>query len=382
MPWRPFHWFVNKHGVHTFSNDQLGLNARDENTHYPVFMHLWATCFPSGTRAALRSDAAQSRRLLKAATKNDRKRQRRLNQAAASKVDAATSTATAGQSQLAPHAMCDESFSVKVLVPGSSTESPSTFSSGVKLNRTPPWLQARGAAIKPRVPNHTPRLQLQTTTSGSHHVTTLLSVSPPCSHYPRLLVPLPFCPHPSRVPGLSPHLHDYQWRTSSCGHIRTKGHHCHLPSPLLLLLVPPQRDFRLRPRPQLVPPQREGYWRLLHRQPVMCDGDCQPAHQAVGAARHSTSHWSVSRINEARASCAASSSILWQLWLCSFLRLTNSTMTTFDPTTFGPNHFWPVDFWPAPLLARTTSHHFWPRSCFDHPKCQDPKPSTLKSYIF
>ena len=24
MPRRPFHWFVNKHGVHTFSNDQLG----------------------------------------------------------------------------------------------------------------------------------------------------------------------------------------------------------------------------------------------------------------------------------------------------------------------------------------------------------------------
>ena len=102
MPRRPFHWFVNKHGVHTFSNDQLGLNERDESTHYPVFMHLWATYLPGGTRAALRSDAAQSRRLLKAATKNDRKRQRRLNQAAASKVDAATSTATAGQSQSTP----------------------------------------------------------------------------------------------------------------------------------------------------------------------------------------------------------------------------------------------------------------------------------------
>ena len=83
MPRRPFHWLVNKRGFHTFDNEQLGLNERDEGTHYPVFMHLWATNLPGGTRAALRSDAAQTRHLLKAATKNDRKRQRRLNQAAA-----------------------------------------------------------------------------------------------------------------------------------------------------------------------------------------------------------------------------------------------------------------------------------------------------------
>ena len=99
VPRRPFHWFVNKLGVPTFSNDQLGLNEGDESTHYPVFMHLGATYLPDGTRAALRSDAAQSRRLWKAATKNDRKRQRRLNQAAASKVDSTTSNATAGKSQ-------------------------------------------------------------------------------------------------------------------------------------------------------------------------------------------------------------------------------------------------------------------------------------------
>ena len=77
MPRRPFHWFVNKHGVHTFSNDKLGLDERDESTHNPVFMHLWATYLPSGTRVVLRSDAAQSRRLLMATTKNERKRQRR-----------------------------------------------------------------------------------------------------------------------------------------------------------------------------------------------------------------------------------------------------------------------------------------------------------------
>ena len=63
MPRRPFHWLINKHVVHTFANDQLGLKERDESTHYPVFMHLWATNLPGGTQAALRSDAAQSRRL-------------------------------------------------------------------------------------------------------------------------------------------------------------------------------------------------------------------------------------------------------------------------------------------------------------------------------
>ena len=72
-------------------NEQVGLNERDESTHYPVFMHLWAIYLPGGTRAALRSDAAQSRH-----------RQRRLNQAATSKGDPAASTATAGKSQSAP----------------------------------------------------------------------------------------------------------------------------------------------------------------------------------------------------------------------------------------------------------------------------------------
>ena len=102
MPRRPFYWLINKHGVHTFSNDQLGLNERDESTHYPVFMHLWATHLSSGTRASLRSDAAQARRALRAAGKNERKRQRRLFQAAESNADSVTSTATAGKLQSAP----------------------------------------------------------------------------------------------------------------------------------------------------------------------------------------------------------------------------------------------------------------------------------------
>ena len=101
MPRRTLHWLINKHGVHTFANEQFGLTDRDEGTHYPVFMHLWATNHLGGTRAALRSDAAQTRRLLKAATKNDRKRQRRLNQATTSKVNPTASTATAEKSQSA-----------------------------------------------------------------------------------------------------------------------------------------------------------------------------------------------------------------------------------------------------------------------------------------
>ena len=32
MSRRPLHWFVNKHGVHTFSTDQLGLNERERET--------------------------------------------------------------------------------------------------------------------------------------------------------------------------------------------------------------------------------------------------------------------------------------------------------------------------------------------------------------
>ena len=47
---RPFHWLIiNEHGVHTFANEQLGLTVRDEGTHNPVFMHLWATYLSSGT---------------------------------------------------------------------------------------------------------------------------------------------------------------------------------------------------------------------------------------------------------------------------------------------------------------------------------------------
>ena len=63
-PRRPFHWHVNKHGVHTFTNEQLGLAERKEGTHHPVFLHLWATNLSGGNRAVLRSDAPQTRRIV------------------------------------------------------------------------------------------------------------------------------------------------------------------------------------------------------------------------------------------------------------------------------------------------------------------------------
>ena len=97
MSRRPLHWLIKKHGLHTFANEQLGLTERDESTHYPVFMHLWATYLPGGTRAALRSDAAQSRRLLKTTTKNERKCQRRRDKATTHEADQAASTASAGK---------------------------------------------------------------------------------------------------------------------------------------------------------------------------------------------------------------------------------------------------------------------------------------------
>ena len=95
--------------------------------------------------------------------------------------------------------------------------------------------------------------------------------------------------------------------------------------PHQLPTVPPQRDLRRRPRPQPVPPQREGSGRIHHCPPGQRGVDCQSDHQDEGEERHSSSHWSARRFLEARAGCAASSSILWQLWLCSNVRLTNSS---------------------------------------------------------
>ena len=45
--------------------------------------------------------------------------------------------------------------------------------------------------------------------------------------------------------------------------------------------------------------------------------------RTMGEERHSSGHWLARRFLEARAGCAASSSFLRQLWLCSFVRLTN-----------------------------------------------------------
>ena len=90
------------------------------------------------------------------------------------------------------------------------------------------------------------------------------------------------------------------------------------------LTVPPQRELRSRLRPQPVPPQREGSWRSHRCPPGQLGGDCQADHQDEGEERHSSSHWSARRFFEARAGRAASSSFLWQLWLCSYVRLTYS----------------------------------------------------------
>ena len=116
MPRRPFSWLIKKHGLYTFANEQLGLTERDESTHYPVFMHLWATYLPGGTRAALRSDAAQSRRLLKATTKNERKRQRRRDKDTTHEADQTASTASAGKLLPASHDVRDELFEVEAFV--------------------------------------------------------------------------------------------------------------------------------------------------------------------------------------------------------------------------------------------------------------------------
>ena len=65
---------------------------------------------------ALRSDAAQSRRLLKAATKNERKRQRRRDKVTSHEADQTASTASAGKLQPASHDVCDELLEVAAFV--------------------------------------------------------------------------------------------------------------------------------------------------------------------------------------------------------------------------------------------------------------------------
>ena len=104
MPRRPFSWLIKKHGLYTFANEQLGLTERDESTHYPVFKHLWATYLPGG------------RRLLKATTKNERKRQRRRDKDTAHEADQTASTASAGKLLPASHDVRDELFEVEAFV--------------------------------------------------------------------------------------------------------------------------------------------------------------------------------------------------------------------------------------------------------------------------
>ena len=94
--------------------------------------------------------------------------------------------------------------------------------------------------------------------------------------------------------------------------------------PNQLLTVPPQRELRRRLHPQPVPPKREGSWWSYHCPQGQHGGDCQSDHLDEGVERHSSSHRSARRFFEARTGCAASSHILWQLWLCNFVRSTYS----------------------------------------------------------
>ena len=98
MPRRPFHWVINKHGVHTFANEQLGLTERETKAHTTQ-----SSCIsgqPTSRVAPARSyEATQHNRggFLKATAKNERKRQRRRYQATTHEADQTASTASAGK---------------------------------------------------------------------------------------------------------------------------------------------------------------------------------------------------------------------------------------------------------------------------------------------
>ena len=93
--------------------------------------------------------------------------------------------------------------------------------------------------------------------------------------------------------------------------------------PYQLLIVPPQRELRRRLHPQPVPPKQEGSCRSHHGLTGQPARFRQPDHQGEEEERHSSGQWLARRFFETRASRAANSSFLWQLWSCSFVQLTN-----------------------------------------------------------
>ena len=93
---RRYHWLTQKDGCHQFANERLALAERAQESYFPVFLHLRATNL-AGNQSFMRNGKAQTRRLLRSATKYERKRQRRRAEAASSRDRSATSTAQAGQ---------------------------------------------------------------------------------------------------------------------------------------------------------------------------------------------------------------------------------------------------------------------------------------------
>ena len=73
MPKRPYERYVDAHGCCKFNNADLALAPRDSTAHFPVFLHIRTTNFPSITR----SEQAQQKRLERQATKHERQQCRR-----------------------------------------------------------------------------------------------------------------------------------------------------------------------------------------------------------------------------------------------------------------------------------------------------------------
>ena len=75
---------------------------------------------------------------------------------------------------------------------------------------------------------------------------------------------------------------------TQCSRLLVQPHH--------LLIVPPQRELRICPRPQLVPPQRESPWRSHHLAVRQRGVDCQSKHQNESVEHNSSGHCLAGRV--------------------------------------------------------------------------------------
>ena len=73
MPKRPYEWRVHSNGCFKLDNATLGLGARDQSAHLPVFLHLRTTNLP-GPSNVMRCEQAQQRRFER---KHDKERMQR-----------------------------------------------------------------------------------------------------------------------------------------------------------------------------------------------------------------------------------------------------------------------------------------------------------------